>query len=222
MVYKKTVSTHYKKKKTYRARKMKRSRVKQSELKFKYGIASSGDVKVSTPIKWLVNGLQQGTTAHTRIGTQVVNHSVNLNMALEAKGGKGIQRMRVMLVMDNAPNGASFTTQDLFTDTTPANYHYSTLNNNYVGRGKRYLVLYDKAMDLQVQGGATDLPLKIYRKANISLKAKKTLFNDGNVGDEQDMSKGAMWLFVITDVTSVTAGDGAIAGISYKYTYTDA
>lgn len=65
----------------------------------------------------------------------------------------------MIIYFDRQWNGAAGAPAfaDLFSDPTPANFYLSTFNPNTVGRSLRYKIVKDVQVDLNVQGGSSNI-----------------------------------------------------------------
>lgn len=171
-----------------------------------------------------INALQQGVQRFNRIGAQVVNKWYNITFSMIAGNVLLSQRVRIIAFVDKQPNRSTPTVGGnpfdlLFSDPTPANFHYSPYHSNYVGKGKRIKIIKDKKYTLDIEGGANNIVKPKYVTWNLKFRSK-TYYVDTTVGDVTDIETNAIWVVLFSDQT--VAADTPIIGVSYKFMYKDA
>lgn len=154
----------------------------------------------------LLNGTTLGTDFTNRIGRKIIitsiqlrhmiqlENALNTNLAATATGG---QSCRMIVFVDNQPNGATPSVADLLVEALPT----SMLNLN---NRDRFRILIDKAWYFDpfiisltaTQAVApmsrTGIYYKKYKKCNI-----ETIYNAGNAGTIGDINSGAIYCFWI-------------------------
>lgn len=148
----------------------------------------------------LLNGCIQGTDYTQRIGRKIVLKSlyirgwIQTTLADDPILQYAPQIARMMVVVDNQPNGTVFNITDLLVTASPA--AQLNLNNR-----DRFSVLSDKefvfdpvivntsAADKYAGLNRTIHPIKKYKKLNM-----ETIFNAGNAGTIGDMNSGAIYM----------------------------
>lgn len=166
----------------------------QSEIRFKDVFAAS--TAPSTANIVLLNGMNVGDSGGQREADNVVIKSVRVNGGFV--GADSTNAIRVMLVIDKQPNGATFSLSDLLETTTfDAIYAYRKTVNK-----ARFTVLYDRKYALS--GNNTSLTGRTFGLFNISipLNLKSWYFN--NVGDISDIKSNALYLVFLSDSTTVS------------------
>lgn len=158
-----------------------------------------GSIQVNTTASInLLNGTVQGTDYTQRIGRKIVLKSVYIRgyVRLEATAGAAgagePQLARMIIVVDNQPNGTVFAITDLLMSANVS----SQLNLN---NRDRFSILCDKewVFDPWVGGlapisgycGRAIHAVKKYKKINM-----ETIFNAGNAGTIADMNSGALYM----------------------------
>lgn len=170
------------------------------ELKYK-DVTATGTV-VGTGQFILLNGLNLGTSASTRIGRQIVIKKIH--MKYDPIGAFASQTptfpmtyIRAMIIFDMQPNGVAPTASDLLEDSTTGNQAVSSTAMRY---SSRFKILSDKRWVLNNQISATDSPTfhekydEVFMNCNL-----KVIYSNSNNGDESDIETGALWLFLTTD-----------------------
>lgn len=156
---------------------------------------------------------QLGTDINHRIGRKItitdfyVRGSVQLEAAAGPAGNVNVptQLVRMILLVDNQPNGAAPTVLDLLTGSAPQ--CHLNLNNR-----DRFKILVDKQWPFDAYHrdninnfstwGRTMHAIKKFKKLNI-----ETVFNGINGGTIADITTGALWLFWIGGVAAGTNTD---------------
>lgn len=149
----------------------------------------------------LMNGLVQGNSQITRIGNTIKMKYLNIHLSLFilsaglAAATTGYY-LRYMVVYDRQPNGANPSLNQLLYNVAPTETYESLININ--GR-KRYQILTDRVIPIQIHGGATNVSNMIYVNRRIKLKGKKAVFNAGNTGTITDFVTGSLFLILMCD-----------------------
>lgn len=165
----------------------------------------------------LLNALSLGTGATQRVGMRITMRSLHLKYIVTgpvysvANGANAYnQHVRIMLVLDLQPNGATLTLGDLIEDATTGIGIVSSL---YMANAARFKVLYDKRMmvtpNVVVPGSTTvqqsysavinNTPSKsLYDEIYLKL-SHEVQYADSNNGDITDIKTGALFLIAISD-----------------------
>lgn len=186
----------------------KEEEVKQIDLAGSATLAYTSTGTWTTAGRILLNPLQQGTTAETRIGRKITLKDVLIRMFItrHSSDTKGAF-YRIVVFYDRKPAGAAPSATTIFDVDTIL----SPLNRGNAGR---FSILFDETVEMDEQ---TDFKT---RKIYIPLtRTPVTDYGLGNAGTIADISKGALYLWV--------NGEGLdTADSSYTYNsrvkYTDA
>lgn len=159
----------------------------------------------------LLNGMQLGTTASTRVGQNITIRSVECRVINRVTAGTGVdQTHRFGLYVDKQCNGVALTGVDLLNAATI--YGLRNLNNR-----SRFKCLLDKFIVLNATGepGAE-------KYWHLYLKFKRPIvvqYNGGNAGTIADINSNSMYIYLIG-----SQAPGATAGTQtgyYRIRYTD-
>lgn len=153
----------------------------------------------------LLNGLNLGTSAVTRVGRQIMMKSIHLkfdmNGSLFANTPTSAANMlRIMILYDAQPNGALPAASDLLENTTTG---VQTISGTAMRYAQRFRILYDKRWILQHQLSSTTTGTfssvfdEVYLKVNL-----KTIYANSNNGDITDIDTGALLLFITSDAAA--------------------
>lgn len=162
----------------------------------------------------LLNALQLGTAATSRVGMRINMRSVHLKYLITGPtyatlNGSFAQfaHTRVMIILDLQPNGATPALSDILEDTTAG---LGIVSPIYLANGARFKVLYDKrhvvtpnnivAANNVIQ---TTALMSIYDEIYLKL-SHEVQYSDSNNGDITDIKTGA--LFLVTLTSNATAG----------------
>lgn len=165
----------------------------------------------------LLNPLSQGTSAHERVGDQVRFKSIDVRLAM-ANTVDAVIWCRTMIIRDNQPNGAVPTVANLLEDTGGAIQSFRNLDY-----GKRFKVYYDNVHCFKATStGYCDQPSFVSIHVDLYNTKKQNIPNIteyglGNAGTIADISKGAYYLFVITN----TATNQPIYSFNSRMKYID-
>lgn len=132
----------------------------------------------------LLNGLQTGATATTRIGRKINLKSLYMRytVGLTATSTGGCQ-FRILVVYDKQANGAACTiTNVLLTDDFKA--------PNNLSYRDRFVVLADELTEPVSVQNNYQVVGTLFRKLNL-----EQMFNDGNAGDITDITTGSIYVF---------------------------
>lgn len=189
------------------------------------GLRSTGEKKVidtsvntyqvnTTGSFTLLNGCVQGSDYDDRIGRKIVMRSVfirgmvaseqSINMATVGAGGSTSQCARMIVFLDNQPNGAAPAVTDLLNSASP----FSQLNLN---NRDRFRVLADETFafgPMKIFGttaGFADNQSELVERF-IRLR-HETIYNAGNAGTIGDINSGALYMFWIGDQIAGTVND---------------
>lgn len=184
-----------------------RRNIGKREMKFAFDTHPNVDVS-STGVFQLINAIQQGTTANSRIGEEY--DIIGIELKTVAQGNELDQRafIRVMIVQDKQPNGVQFALSELLEVTTSPVHITSGYNYSF---SKRFNVLYDRVHSYQNNGQETSHS-KWFRKKSIKVKCNST-----NSGTIVDIEKNAIWLLVFGD----SGGNPVVLSSFARVWYTD-
>lgn len=173
----------------------------------------------------LLNGCVQGSDYTNRIGRKIVMKSLYIRgytcpePSTAGAGGSVAQQARMIIFMDNQPNGAAPAVTDLLNTATST----SQLNLN---NRDRFKILRDQTFVLSPQQysaanvlAATGSPAV----ADVNCYAKlrhETIFNAGNAGTIGDINSGALYMFWIGSNSS-GVGTDAVAVVSARVRFLD-
>lgn len=169
---------------------MKRGLANKSEIKT---IDNSAGWAAMTSDHWdmfLINGISQGVTRSTRIGSNYVisNLFIRLALAVDTNNTSSQQLCRVMLLYDKEPHAVAPTVSNIFQDDTET---FSFINLNFL---RRFKIMYNKMVNLtKVQGQSTRI-FQIKKAFRLNVQC-----NQSNNGDVTDIEKGALYLMIRND-----------------------
>lgn len=146
----------------------------------------------TTAILLLLNGMQYGNTAITRIGMKINIKSLEMRLLLRPTVTTGVENhCRWTLILDRQPNGAApAAVTDILTAQSNTGMH------NLANR-KRFKILRDQSFTLGsvVAGASTGMPTA--RNEHVYIKFRKGLvteYNTGNAGTVADISTNSLYL----------------------------
>jgi len=171
---------------------------------------------VGTATVTLLNGLSQGTTSNTRIGSRI--EVKNVQFKYNFQGGDsatGITPIRVKIVYDKESNGAA----PLATDIMASDAIDGLNNLNTAGR---FITMFDQTWQPNagasygVSAGSSQAQLlEGYVKCNLPTK-----YNGGNAGTVADISSGSIYVLCWTN--GVTFGGAGLDNAArFRIRYTD-
>lgn len=145
----------------------------------------------------MIRGLDEGQRIAHRIRTKWVrlNISVIIDPAGLAAATTGYF-FRYILLYDKQPNGSLPSNAQLLYNVTAGETYESPLN---IDGEKRYKILTDKTIPVNVTGGSSNASSMIAIRRKIKLKNKLTVYNTSNVGTEADINTGAIYLVMMCD-----------------------
>lgn len=137
---------------------------------------------INAPTISLLNGVATGDDFNSRDGRQTVIKSINFRASCQPYGNTMSfgDTMRVMIVQDSQPNGATFLTGDLFSATTAT---YGAVGMNNLNNRSRFKVLMDKQISLDgaiyagsvlTGGNPATKTIKKYMKCHIPVQYSGT------------------------------------------------
>lgn len=168
------------------------------EVKYIVNNATATNI-VDTGTWVLLNGLTQGITQSTRLGSQITVTSINFR-GFMANIHAGPAIVRAILLVDKVPQQATFSLADLLFNSANA----LTSNINMANR-ERFLVIFDKVFTFN-DTGATEIQTFSFRE-KFGFKAQ---YNANN-GTIADITKNAFFLLLISDQST------DYPDISYSY-----
>lgn len=156
----------------------------------------------------LINGMVQGDTDGTREGQCIYLKSIGIKMGLWplSSATNSVSTVRVMLIYDKQSNGAILPINQVLLDTTAG--IRSMISPRHPDFKKRFVVMYDKIVKLiaTANTGATaganvaNLPVKMFKISKTFKKGfNETQYNGGNAGTVADITRGALYLYVLGD-----------------------
>lgn len=150
------------------------------------------------PSLFLCNGIIQGTDWNMRIGREIIMTSVQIRMqAIQDVNSPVSQNIRLMMVYDKQPNSVQVLSSDILqsTGSIVGTTVYNNLNNR-----DRFVTLYDKVIQLQMNGGLTnagptcDVAYRYkYKKCMLPVVYSNTGSGIGS------LQTGALWLVLVAD-----------------------
>lgn len=153
--------------------------------------------------KRLLNGLVHGHDNNNRNGRKVKNMSVQFKGYISKNATAGSQhRVRLIILIDKAPNGSAFNTTDFLTSANV----YAARNLDHI---KRFVVLTDRVLHLD-DGIKDQVHFNIYKKLR-----NHTVYDDSNNGDITDINSNAIYAFLISNNT--TAGPSVLMTSRLRY-----
>jgi len=156
------------------------------ELKNKDSVLTFPAFATGTASITLLNGLQQGTTATTRLGRRIVMKSVYLfGQCQLAPTSTGSVTVRVVVVYDKQANATAPTAADL--------WGADGINNmNNLSNSRRFVTIIEDIRNLGTAGPQATFYQK-YKKLNLPVE-----FNAGSAGTIGDIQTGSLYAFVVT------------------------
>lgn len=140
----------------------------------------------NTLTRILLNGMQQGTTAITRLGQSIKCASSFLRCYLTMNASATTTIFRIMLVKDKQPNGNTFNPGDLL--TAPGEIQSPIL----IGSSRRFKVIHDKMFRLDTN--KLNQEYKMFKKLSFHVE-----YNTGNAGTIADIPTNAYFLCFMSD-----------------------
>lgn len=177
-------------------------RKEQPPVEFKY--LDSNLSTLTENSKLLLNGCQRGTDVSNRVGREIMMTSVQISTQIRAAFASAVgTTIRLMLVYDRFPQGASFSGGELIEGA-------ETFGLRVPDYRKRFKVLKDVWVDLNPDGAST-----MVKTVTFYLPIKKrTVYNTGSAGTIADIENGALYLFCPTvpdaTVTFTTYGQSRV------------
>lgn len=161
----------------------------------------------------LINGMGNGTARSARIANRITPVSYYANFAVSTNA-QVEYRVRIILFIDKDPDNAlppNF--QDIFTNSSPAQIHFSAYNQNNVP--SRYKIIKDMIkVGHQYTGisNSSDLLFKI----RVRFARRNSIYGDTNSGNVTDIEKNAIWLLMATDLEH---GGGIYVNVGWQSTF---
>lgn len=158
----------------------------------------------------LVNGLQQGTTASTRIGRRVTVKSVELKIRVTAGASGTASTVRYALVIDRQANAASPAFTDIYDAALP-----ESLRN--ISNKARFQVVWDSGLInlIGTSAGTTEAArrsIEFYKKIGVPVQ-----YNAGTAGTIGDIQTNAMYFVSIGDVASGATAPTMVGQCRLRY-----
>jgi len=165
-------------------------------IEFKWQDVSSG-AAVSIPngigIQALLNGTTLGNTSITRIGQSIKMQHVSLKLYMSIGAVASVAFLRVLLVWDHTPAGATFGVADLFQNAVTASDYTGSHQN--VGNTKRFSVLFDRHMTMNVVSDSCHF---VNHEMSLSSHTKM-LQPASNAGTIADIAANALFLVILSN-----------------------
>jgi len=185
-----------------------------SNIEKKFKDNSSTTNATTTAKLTLLNGMQMGTSALTRIGQRILVKSIqyNLAMAREDPALSTTQYVRVCVVYDRQANAVA-PTNDMIFDT--ASGTIATWCRNLANAG-RFFMISDRLFTFPgVNGGGEQSTVdRFFRRVNLPV-----YYNSGNAGDIADIQTGS--IYVIYTGSSAAGADNVVCDLITRIRYTD-
>lgn len=187
--------------------------VKMAEHKYLQNTVSSAVITTAAPMLTSINPMTVGSSRNNRLGNVIMMTGFKFNVVMQGNVGAVPYRYRVLIWLDRQWNGnvgpiAPANLPDLFADPAPGNMYFSLLNRNTVGPRLRYKILYDKMLNLQVDGGLSDVNQLKTLRGYIRMKTR-VQYNEGNLGTVGDINRNMLTLAVISN-QGVNLGTAAV------------
>jgi len=161
---------------------------------------------VSTGTLTLLNGMQMGTTASTRVGREITGRIVRGSFALYNAGG-AYTSARFYVVVDHQPNAAVATWSGASSGIFASSYSNAARNHD---NDARFTIIYDSG---HVASPGPALPLTLDFVMPVCIRS---VYNSSNFGDIRDLASGAVYLAVATNLGST----GGYLNGTVEYLYT--
>lgn len=166
----------------------------KGELKY-FDTAATGALADTTGAISVLNAMQQGTDANTRVGKQIYMKSVHLQGTINSRtSSTSPSFVRIMLVWDAQPNNTLAAVTDILSTSTSL----SELNLN---NRERFTVLRDLKYNSPDRAGGGDQGKVIDMFVNLG--NKKTTFS-GIIAGITNVATGALLLCIIGENTAVS------------------
>lgn len=145
----------------------------------------------------LLNGLSQGNTQLTRIGSQINMTSVQFKGRIASSTAQTYpQIVRLVVFADAQPNAAAPVITDILDSggLTALFLMFAPYNHN---NANRFKIFYDKVFVLN-PSAATNFPQTQYVKKVIPM-SRITQYNAGNAGTVADINRNSLYAFVLSN-----------------------
>lgn len=175
----------------------------------------SGSAPTSAvPTFFGMNQMGKGDDRNTRTANRIKMQHLYLRMFVQSAATVVAgQIVRAIIFIDKQANGAIPVFADLFSDPTIGNNWTSPFNPNTVG--PRYKILRDKYFISDPAIATTTTPAtgivtttsnqQKFHKFSVNLKMRTVDFSDANFGDQRDIIKNSLYLFICTDIGTAPA-----------------
>ena len=169
------------------------------ETKYLYNGRTYGAAAIGLAANTLTTAVQ-GTGVEERIGDEIQLKYINFNLSAASAIG-AIPFLRVMLLVNRTNNSSvtAPTKAELFdsaaTDTEAVN---SVLNKAYVGRDKKYTLVYDSGAIILYDASNRSRRIRVNKR--LGYKVAYT----GNTGTPSDMIRNNLILVVVSDSVGVS------------------
>lgn len=184
------------------------------------GITDSGSTRYG-----LTYGMSQGTSSLSRIGNKIKIYGIQFACRIKAYQGTGAtpvpENIRVVIVKDTKTTGVVPSISEIFNDTTSGNLVYSSYTVS-LRQAKQYKILYDKVLQMHVEGGTTNYAtwhnFKWVKKFKTPMVVN--FYEDTAVTTIAGVQDNQISIYFIS--ASATSTDVITQNITYAFDYQDA
>lgn len=193
----------FKRSRTVFKKRVKNAVLSMAEHKYLQNTVPNAGSSQTTPVNIPLNILSVGASRNQRLGNVIQVARVRATVAMNSVTGAVPLRVRVLIYADRQWNGGlayvpGTQIPDLFMDPGSANWYQSPYNVNTVGKALRYKIYYDRFINLQVDGGATDKAQLKTLKIDAPIRCR-TQYNEGNAGTVQDINRNMLYFLIISN-----------------------
>lgn len=164
----------------------------------------------------LLNGISQGTTSNTRIGSRIEVKSVQFRYNFQnGTSATGVAPIRIKIVYDKESNGAAPTATDIM-----ASDAIDALNN--LNTAGRFITMFDQTWN-PIAGPGTSATAGAWQAQVLDGFIKcnlPTKYNGGNAGTIADISSGSIYVLCWTNGATF-GGGGLDSNGNFRIRYTD-
>jgi len=168
----------------------------------------------------LLNPLARNTTVQSRIGDEVHFRSMYARFRLVHNANNALY-YRVLVVVDNEPNGTTLTTNQFFESTNPIATTFTSFNNKDFMKRFTILYQYEKtlpaasvkyAAGVASDGGHYDVQEV---KLNFKNNQVRADYSGGNTGNISDMVSGAIYVIAYQDGDAINTSNLQFNSVLY-------
>jgi len=171
-----------------------------------------------------LNAMNRGNAVYQRDGKQINLKSLQYRLCFKpADQATGTHFVRILVVGDGGNNGAQPTWQNVMANQSKTGTITSPIfafpNTDFT---QRFKILSDECLafgggtDLD-QSGGMDSSVQVVERY-IKLRNALTTYGNGDDGTYTDINTGALWVFILQDVT---AGSGSSVTGNFRLRFTD-